>query len=54
MISLNTCNGSCNVLSPKICVQKKKKKKKDIDINVFNMITNKNEAKIMTKHFMRL
>ena len=52
MISLNTCNGSCNVLSPKICVQKKKKKKKDIDINVFNMITNKNEAKIMTKHIL--
>ena len=33
-------------------VFKKKKKKKDIDINVFNMITNKNEAKIMTKHIL--
>ena len=33
-------------------VFKKKKKKKDIDINVFNMITKKNEAKIMTKHIL--
>lgn len=23
-ISLDTCNGSCNVISPKICVTKKK------------------------------
>ena len=23
MINLNKCNGSCNVLSPKICVPKK-------------------------------
>ena len=47
MISLDKCTGSCNVLSPKICVSKQ-----TIDINVktFNMITNKNEAKTMTKH----
>ena len=39
--------GSCNVLSPKVCVPKETK---DINIKAFNMITNKNEAKAMTKH----
>ena len=43
LISLDKCGGSCNVLSPKICVQKTNNK-------VFNMITNKNEAKKMAKH----
>ena len=47
MISLNKCTGSCNVLSPKICVPKETK---DIYVNVFNMITNKNEAKAMIEH----
>ena len=45
MISLDKCNGSCNILSPKICVPKKTK---DVSVKVFNMITNKNEAKTMT------
>ena len=47
MISLDKCSGSCNVLSPKKCVPKETK---DINVKVFNMITNKNEAKEMTKH----
>ena len=47
MISFNKCTGSCNVLSPKICVPKKTK---DINNKPFNMITNKNEAKSMTEH----
>ena len=38
MISSDKCNGSCNDLSPKICVPKKTK---EIDFKVFNMITNK-------------
>ena len=38
MISLDKCSGSCNVLSPKICVLKKAK---DINVKGFNMITNK-------------
>ena len=41
MISLDKCNGSCNVLSPKICLSKKTK---NINIKAFNMI-NKNEDK---------
>ena len=45
--SLNKCIGSCNALSPKICVPKETK---DINVKAFNMITNKNEAKAMTKH----
>ena len=45
--SLDKCNGCCNVLSPNICVLNETK---DINVNVFNMITNKNEAKTMTKH----
>ena len=39
MISLDKCNGSCNVLSPKKCVLKETK---DVNVKVFNMITNKN------------
>ena len=41
MVSLNKCTGSCNVLSPKICVPKEAK---DIYVEAFNIITNKNEA----------
>ena len=41
------CVGSCNVLSPKICVSKETK---DINAKAFNMITNKDEAKAMTVH----
>ena len=47
IISLNKCTGSCNVLSPKIRVPKKAK---NINVKGFNMITNKNEAKVMTEH----
>ena len=47
MNSLDKCNGSCNILSPKLYVPKKTK---DLSVKVFNMITNKNEAKTMTKH----
>ena len=48
MISLDKCNGICSVLSTKISVLKKTKY---INIKVFNLIANKNEAKTMTKHF---
>ena len=47
MISLSKCTGVCNVLFPKICVPKETK---DINVKVFNMITNKDEAKAMTEH----
>ena len=40
MISLDKCTGSCNVLSPKYVP----KETKDINVKVFNMITNKNEG----------
>ena len=47
MTNLDKCNGSCNVLSPKICVLKETKA---INIKVFNTITNKNRAKTMREH----
>ena len=47
MISLKICTGSCNVISPKICVPKETK---NINIKAFNMITSKNEAKAMIEH----
>ena len=40
MISLNKYTGICNVFSPKI------------NVNPFNMITNKNQAKGMTEHVL--
>ena len=45
--SLDKCNENCNVLSPKICVLKENK---DINVKVFNTITNKNEATAMTEY----
>ena len=47
MISLNKCTGSCNVLSPKMCVPKETK---DINVKAFNMIANKDEAKVMAEY----
>ena len=48
MISSNECNGSCNVLSSKICVPKKAK---DINIEAFNVIMIKTyEAKTLANH----
>ena len=45
IVSLNKRTGSFNVLSPKICVPKETK---DIDVKAFNLITNKNETKIIS------
>ena len=39
MIRLGKSNGSCNVLSPKIYVLNEKK---DVNVQAFNMLTNKN------------
>ena len=47
MISLNKCTGSCNALSPKICVLKETK---EINLKELNMITNNDEAKAITEH----
>ena len=46
-ISLNICTGSFNILSPKICVPKETR---DVNDKAFNMITNKNDAEVMTEH----
>ena len=46
-INLDKYSGSYSVLLPKICVPEKTK---DINVNAFNMITNKNEANTITKH----
>ena len=36
MISIDKCTGSCNALSPKICIPKESK---DVYVKAFNMIT---------------
>ena len=49
MISLDKCNGiykSVNDLTMRICALSKTK---DVNVNVFNMITNRNEAKKNSK-----
>ena len=49
MVKLDRCVGSCNTLndlSNKVCISKKTE---DLNIHVFNMITGKNESKILTK-----
>ena len=50
MISLNKCSRSSNAiddLSTKICVPCKTK---EVNVKIFNMITNINEAKTLVKH----
>ena len=47
MISLDTCSDSFDDLSTKICVPSKTE---EINVKVFNVITNKNKAKTMIKH----
>ena len=47
VISLDKCIRSFNVLSPRMCVLKETK---DINAKAFNIITNKTEAKKMTKY----
>ena len=32
MVGLDKCSGSCNVLSPEICISKKKKKRSRINV----------------------
>ena len=49
MFSLDRCNGRCNSLndtSGRICFPDKTK---DVSLNVYNMITRRNEAKTLTK-----
>ena len=48
IISLDKCARSCNVFSLKISISKETK---DINVKVFNIITNKNEGKTMKKIF---
>ena len=50
-VSLNKCTGSCNALSPKICVLNETK---DINLKELNMITNNDEAKAITTYLMWL
>ena len=50
MVSLGKYSWSCNSaddLSTKICILSKTK---DINVKLFSVITNKNEAKAMVKH----
>ena len=51
IISFNKRTGSCNILPPKICASKEKKY---INVKVFNIITNKNKNKAMTKHISHI
>ena len=53
MISLDKCNGSCNVLgelSKKICIQSKAK---DVDLEAFNMMIKISEAKTLVKRISK-
>ena len=49
-VKLVRCAGSCNILSDlseKVCVPNKTE---GLSVHVFNMITGKNESKILAKH----
>ena len=47
IFSLNKGTGSCNDLSPKMCIPKETQ---GINIKAFKIITNKDEAKAMTEN----
>ena len=49
-VKLDRCNGSCNTLNDlfnKVCVPNKTE---DLNLSVFNMITEINKSKTLTKH----
>ena len=48
-VKLDKCVGSCNILNHlfnEVCILNKTK---DLNLSVFNMVTGKNESKILTK-----
>ena len=50
MISLDKCNGSCNTfteISIRVCIPNKTE---NVNLNVFNFITRKNESKTFEKY----
>ena len=52
MVSLDTCNVSCNSLadlSSRICVSNKAE---DVNVSIFNIITKINESKTLTKYVL--
>ena len=49
MISLNKCNGSCNVVADLSTKVHALSKAKDINVEVFNVITTIYEAKTLVK-----
>ena len=54
VVKLDRCAGSSNTLndlSNKVCIPNKTE---DLNMHVFNMITGKNESKILTKDIMRM
>ena len=60
MVSLDKCNGSCNVLSPKICVLKKKKKTNVKTLNMMKLKQLQNiflviaEANSLVQHVIKI
>ena len=50
MISLDKCSGNCNSVDDLYTKTSVPSKTKDINVKVFNMITNKNETKKVVKH----
>ena len=49
MISLDKCKGSCNCVDDLSMRISTRSKTKDIQVKVFNMIKNRNEAKTLVK-----
>ena len=50
MISLDKCNGACNVIDNipiKVCIPSKTK---DVNVKIFNIITRIKEVKTLVKH----
>ena len=48
MVNLDRCIGSCNTLNNRICVPKKG----DLNLRVFNLITEINKKKTFTNHIL--
>ena len=54
MINLERCGGSCDGLSSRICACNKicvPNKTEDVNLNIFNMITQINESKVLKNIF---
>ena len=52
IISIDRCNGSCNIVEDLLCKICVYNKIEDVNLKVFNIIKGINESKVLAKHIL--